>query len=379
MDAFFASVEQRDNPDYRGKPVIVGAIPGKRGVVAAASYEARTYGIHSAMPINQAYALCPQGIFVRPRMSVYSDVSHEIMIILKSFSPCIEQVSIDEAFVDITGTERLWGTPLETAHKIKDDVAAREQLTLSIGIAPNKFLAKIASDMNKPNGITITPFQQQQIIEWLSPLSAGRLPGIGKKTYELLQKYNIKTVGDIQKMSASHLNSLLGKYGDYLYDISRGIDTRPVEENDEILSISREHTFEQDTADRTLWKKALLTLSKSVARQARLSGLKGTVVTLTYRTADFKRHAKQKTLVKAVSTTKIIFGEACALLESLSGTLTKLRLIGVGISGFTNELQTNLFPSNEQLQNLDASDEIVDRLVEKYGKHIISYGGEIIF
>ena len=181
MDAFFTSIEQRDDPRYKGKPVIVGAQPGHRGVVAAASYEARKFGVHSAMPISEAFKKCPNGVYLHPRMEAYSNESHHIMEILSSFSPALEQVSVDEAFLDITGTGKLFGDPLTTAQTIRGTIKEQRKLTASIGIAPNKFLAKVASDMNKPDGITIVPFDPDEITKWLGPKPVGKIWGSGKK------------------------------------------------------------------------------------------------------------------------------------------------------------------------------------------------------
>ena len=198
MDAFFASVEQRDNPSFRGKPVIVGARPGTRGVVSAASYEARSYGVHSAMPISEAVRRCPGAVFAVPRFSAYSHASEEIMNTLAEFSPRVDQVSVDEAFLDMTGTQRLWGEPLATAQKIKKRIWDTQHLTASIGIAPNKFLSKLASDINKPDGITITPFCHDAIKSWLAPLPVKSMWGVGKKSETALGFLGVYTIGDLQ-------------------------------------------------------------------------------------------------------------------------------------------------------------------------------------
>ncbi len=186
MDAFYASIEQRENPSYRGKPVIVGAKPGKRGVVSTASYEARIFGIHSAMPINEAYSRCPGGIFVQPQMALYEQVSHEIFNLFEKFTPQVEPVSVDEAFLDMSGTEKLFG-PMDQAAKMISDALKREQkLTGSIGVAPNKFLAKVASDCKKPDGITIVPFERDEVLKWLAPMRVDRIWGVGKKSAPLV-------------------------------------------------------------------------------------------------------------------------------------------------------------------------------------------------
>jgi len=375
MDAFFASIEQRDNPAYRGKPLIVGAQPGTRGVVAAASYEARRFGVRSAMPISEAVRRCPAGIFVRPRMEAYEHESQAVMRILGSFSPVVEQVSIDEAFLDMTGTEKLLGTPLQAAKKIAVRIQEKLAITASIGIAPNKFLAKIASDLNKPNGIAEAPFEEKAIIDWLAPMPAGRVWGIGKKTNAVLTRMGINTIGDLQKLSLEVLAERFGKQGEDLYALSRGIDDRPVAEEGEARSISREHTFNVDSHDREAWKGVLFSLAQDVARRARSAGVKGATIVLIYRKTDFSKHTKRKPLAYPTNVAKFIYEGALDLLDEVNDKA--LRLIGVGLTGLGSEEQTDLFAQEPKAAALEVAEAAVDRITQKYGDEVIGKGREM--
>ena len=377
MDAFFASIEQRDNPQYRGKPLIVGALPGNRGVVCAASYEARTFGVFSAQPISRAFALCPNGIYVAPRMRVYGQVSAEIMGILCSFSPDIEQVSIDEAFLDITGAGRLWGDPLETARTIARTVRERERLTVSIGIAPNKFLAKLASDMNKPAGITTTPFDLQEIPRWLSGLPVGKLWGVGKKTEDVFHTLGIQTIGQVQQCSVEFLRQRFGIAGERLHQLCRGIDERPVEASESAKSLSREHTFDRDTSDYAQWKKTLLFLAADVARQARFSSVKGNVAVLLYRAEDFTKHSRRITLPHLIDGAQPLYKAVTTLLSNAGLQGRMLRLLGVGLTGFASEEQMELFENKQENQAWAASEKALDALTQKFGKNAVVRGVHI--
>jgi DNA polymerase-4 len=375
MDAFFASIEQRDNPAFRGKPVIVGAKPGTRGVVSASSYEARKFGVRSAMPISEAVRRCPQGCFVFPRHNAYMRESEAVMDILDDFSPAIEQVSVDEAFLDMSGTEKLFGDPAQTARSMAGRIESELRLTASIGIAPNKFLAKIASDLDKPRGITLAPFDEAAIITWLAPMPAGRIWGIGKKTEAVLQGMGIATVGDLQKLTIENLVGRFGKQGEDLYALCRGIDERPVGEGEGVKSVSREHTFNVDSRDRDEWKRALFGLAQDVARRARRKGVKGSTVVLTYRRTDFSRHSKRTPLAYPTNVAKFIYEEALALLEKIPEKA--LRLIGVGITGLDAELQTNLFAEEQRVVALESAEAAMDKIAAKFGREVITKGREL--
>ena len=377
MDAFFASIEQRDNPAYRDKPVVVGARPGHRGVVAAASYEARRFGIHSAMPINEAYRRCPQGVFVRPRGDIYGQESHLLMGILRSFSPRVEQISVDEAFVDISGTQRLWGTPRETAEKLSVAIRTQRNLTASVGIAPNKYLAKIASDLNKPRGITEAPFDENAIVEWLAPMPVGRIWGVGKKTEAMLSRLGVRTIGDLQRFSRDYLIERFGAGGDSLWELSRGIDLRTVGNEESARSISREHTFDRDCSDVNELKRIMLSLSRDVGHQARQEGLKGRTIFLTYRLPDFSRHTRRLTLPDSTWLAKRIFECAVKLLDKEGLPVGGFRLIGVGITNFGEEGQTDLFTDHARESAWEKSETAMDRLNAKFGEKSVFLGGEI--
>jgi len=376
MDAFFTSVEQRDNPEMRSKPVIVGAAPGTRGVVSAASYEARKFGVRSAMPISRAYELCPHGIFVQPRMDAYSAESHRIMNILSTFTPVIEQVSVDEAYLDICGTEKLFGPPQSVAQKIKDSIYQETGLTISAGVAPNKFLAKLASDMDKPDGLTIAPFDPAAIRAWLAPMPCGRLFGVGKITEQLFLKLGIKTIGDIQNLSQDFLQKKFGEHGLSLYDLCRGIDTSTVEARDGFKSISREHTFQQDTADIEIIRSTLLSLAREVASCMRKENTKASTVVLIYRGTDFTKHTRRKTLSSPTDVSRTVFETAQLLFEQSPQYGKATRLIGVGVTGFTQEIQTDLFCENGKSSAQEASEKAVDAIVSRFGDKAIFLGGE---
>jgi nucleotidyltransferase/DNA polymerase involved in DNA repair len=377
MDAFFASIEQRDTPAYRGKPVIVGAQPGHRGVVSAASYEARRFGVHSAMPINEAFARCKNGIFVRPRMDAYVEESHQIMRIFEAFSPRVEQVSVDEAFIDLAGTQRLLGTPRTVAERICSRIREERHLTASIGIAPNKFLAKVASDMHKPNGITEVPHDPQQIVQWLAPLPVGRIWGVGKKTQDVFARAGVRTIGDLQGLSPTLLQEKLGSSGPFFHQLAHGIDDRSVGNDDAAQSISREHTFERDTVDRGEWGRVLLALARDVAHTARAGGVKGHTVALAYRGADFARHTRRRTLSDATDLAKTICDTARELMDEAFPHGVKLRLIGVGITGFHDDGQLDLFADQKPDAAWQKSESAMDRIYAKFGDTAIRFGGEV--
>jgi DNA polymerase-4 len=376
MDAFFASIEQRDNPALRGRPVVVGAMPGTRGVVSAASYEARAFGVRSAMPVSRAQMLCPKAVFVHPHFDAYVEASHTVMDILHRYTPLVEQVSIDEAYLDITGTRRLWGAPENVAADIKKRVFSQTRLTISVGVAPNKFLAKLASDMNKPDGLTIAPFDAAAILTWLSPMPVGRLFGVGKVTEKLFFDMGIKTIGAVQKLSLDFLESKFGSHGMYLHRLSHGIDDSPVEAYEAAKSISREHTFQRDTADAATIKAKLLSLSRDVASRARKAGCAGATVALIYRGSDFTKHTRRRTLSSPVSDGRTIFETVFDLFLKSPIKGKPVRLIGAGLTGFTDAAQTDLFGPTGTPLSRAAADKAVDAVVKRFGSDAIFLGGE---
>jgi DNA polymerase-4 len=375
MDAFYASIEQRENPSYRGKPVIVGAKPGKRGVVSTASYEARKFGIHSAMPINEAFSRCPNGIFVQPSMELYESVSQKIFDLFEKFTPGVEPISVDEAFLDMSGTEKLFGPMQTAARKISDALKEEQHLTGSIGVAPNKFLAKVASDMNKPDGITIVPFEHEKILEWLAPMSVNKIWGVGKKSAVALQTLGIYTIGDLQNVPLDQLIRHFGKAGNSLFSLCRGIDERPVEAGDAAKSISREITFDRDSSDRQQWRQVIYELAQDIAARARHSSVRGATVVLTWRLPDFSRHSRRITMVQPTSAAKVIFEQANLLMDSIHER--SLRLIGVGITNLTNEVQTDLFSGSDGQERLETSEMTADTIRSRFGIESLRKGREI--
>jgi len=375
MDAFFASVEQLDNPELSGKCVIVGG-ETNRGVVAASSYEARKFGVYSAMPIFQARQKCPQGIFVPPRRRRYQGVSKIIMSLLESFSPLVEPVSIDEAFVDITGCEKILGEPLEIGRKIKQKVRETVGLTCSVGIAPLKFLAKIASDMDKPDGLTIIP--PEDVPRFIHDLPVRKVPGVGANTEKTLERMGIKTLGDARAYSEKQLLDRLGKFGKRIFELANGIDRSTVKVDRPVKSVSSEETLERDTRDKTLLRRHLLEQSEDVGRQLRRHGLKAKTVTLKVKHSDFKQITRQTTLPRHTFSSEKIYQASVTLLDAYKLT-QPVRLIGVGASDLSakdHPFQMDLFSQpDKSTDKWEKIDTTVDAIAEKFGKGTIKKAG----
>ena len=372
MDAFYASVEQLDNPELKGKCIIVGGT-SKRGVVSAASYEARKFGVHSAMPMYQAKQKCSEGIFLFPRIDRYKEVSKKIMSILNDFSPLVEPVSIDEAYVDITGCKTIFGETEEIGIKIKKKIKESINLTCSIGIAPNKFLAKIASDMNKPDGLfVIMPDKVQHFIESL-PIQ--KVPGVGKTSFKHLEQIGIQTLGDVKKYPEKMLMKRLGKFGQRLIELSKGIDNSSVEPYAKRKSISREETLREDTREKKLLSKYLLRQAEKVGRDLRRLGVKGRSITLKIKRSDFKQVTRRTTIDIPTQSSKVIYIEAKKLLDAYK-ILKKIRLIGLGVSGLVSDdlpIQMDLFSNNKKKNtSWEKVDRAVDTITKKYGKDVIT-------
>lgn len=389
MDAFFASIEQLDHPEWRGQPLVVGGRSG-RGVVAAASYEARKYGLHSAMPMSQALKLCPRVIVTPGRRERYAELSRLIMTELHNFSPVMEQASIDEAFLDATGLERLFGSVEELGRKVKDAVKQASGLNCSVGIAPVKFLAKIASDYRKPNGLyIITP---EMLPAFIAALPLGKIPGLGRQMMAKLEKYGMITAGDAQRFPESFWIEHFGKMGRVVYERCRGIDHRNVEPYTKAKSESAENTFERDTNDLELLKTWLLRQSERVGASLRKHGQQGRTITLKVKYADFKQLTRSLTLPMPTNSTRLIYETAVHLLEQLAPR-QKLRLIGVGVSLFTDddnapappealtlpglklpmEAQASILPP-ETLKKESALDAALDCARQRFGKNAVVRG-----
>lgn len=371
MDAFYAAIEQLDNPALKGKPVIVGG--GVRGVVSTASYEARAFGIHSAMPIFQAKRLCPQGVFLPVRMKRYQEVSARIMAFLNMVSPVMEQLSVDEAYLDLTGTERLLGDPIDLAKRIKEWVLHETGLTCSIGIAPNKFLAKIASDWDKPDGLTV--IEENQVEGFLNGLPVGKLPGVGQGAVKILQSLGITQTGAISKLPEAILTRKFGKFGRRLLELSRGIDPSLVVPESQPKSISSEDTLDQDTDDLKILKKYVMAQAQTVGRRLRRHGFKGRTVTLKLKYSDFRLISRSHTIDSSTDSTKIIADTALELLENEERP-SKVRLIGVGVSSFEKGIQQlALFEgSPHQDEKQTRLDRAMDEVSEKFGEDILRKG-----
>lgn len=331
LDAFYASVEQHDNPPLKGKPVIVGALPGTRGVVSACSYEARKYGLRSAMPISQAYRKCPNGVYLPVRMKRYMEVSGKIMTILKEYSPDFQQISVDEAFLDMSGTDRLYGPPLTAAKKIKKRIQEETGLTLSIGIAPNKYLAKLASEYKKPDGLyQVIPGQEE---EFLNSLHLKDLWGVGKKTLERLSELNIRTVKELRLYPLHILTSMLGDaMGEFLYNAVRGTSPEIHHTEPKSHSISNEVTFESDRKDIEGLQKVILELCHHVMHRLLKEKGKSKTACIKLRYFNFHTISAQHTAKHWISSTEEFYRIAKSLFESRWDGYSPIRLIGIGLS-----------------------------------------------
>lgn len=364
MDAFYASVEQRDRPELRGKPVIVGADPKGRGVVSAASYEAREYGVRSAMPIGRAARLCPHAAFLPVDMAKYRQVSLQIMAILADFSPLVEPVSVDEAFVDLTGTERLFGSPLEAVRQIKERIRRETGLGASAGLAPNKFLAKVASELEKPDGLVVVPPGGEA--GFLASLPVERIWGVGRVTAKALRDLGIATVGQLQGLPRSVLVRRFGKHGEDLHDLAFGRDERPVEPFGVPKSVGAEETFDANVRDPERLKTTLRAHAERVAAELREGGFAAARVTLKLRLAPFETHTRSVTGEPTQDGLEL-YRRAVALLER-EGVTRPVRLIGLSASrlGPAGVGQLDLLdPAALRRERLSR---VVDRLTERFGE-----------
>ena len=339
LDAFYASVEQLDNPDYRGKPLIVGGLPSaRRGVVSAASYEARKFGVHSAMPIAQAYKLCPRGIFVRGRMGRYQEKSSEIMSIFDGFCPRIEQLSIDEAFLDISGTQRILGKPEEAARKLKQRVKDNTGLTVSVGVASNKYIAKIASGMSKPDGLSvILPGDEEK---FMRSLPVDKIWGAGKKTQEIFSEHNLKTCDDIFKLSKETLTAIFGKaLGVFLYKAVRGINTESFDRETGSHSMSSERTFTYDLYDEFEIETALLDICQTLLFRLLSSREQSATISLKIRYSDFTTETFRETFKEPVRTLNVFYAHVLDLFRRKykKDNGMGIRLIGAGLMNLEDE------------------------------------------
>ncbi len=347
LDAFYASVEQRDHPEYRGKPVIVGGGPNERGVVSAASYEARAFGVRSAMPLRTAGRLCPQGIFVPGDAARYAEASDRVMALFAERTPLVQPISLDEAFLDVTATEHLFSGALAIARELKARVRAELGLVLSAGVATNKLCAKIGSDLRKPDGLVVVPPGEEAA--FLAPLPLFRLWGVGPKTQAVLEGWGLRTIGDLAALDAAALEARLGASGIAIAARARGIDDDPVVPDQAAKSVGHEHTFDRDTADQRVIESTLLRLAEGVGQRLRAASLRGRTITLKLRVAPFETRSRQRTLADATDDDLTLFRVARALLrEALAedrsrGEASPVRLVGISASGLVAGQQLGLF------------------------------------
>ncbi len=373
MDAFFAAVEIRDNPEYRGKPVIIGGDPRRdlRAVVSTASYEARKFGVHSAMPLVQAWRLCPQGIFLRGNMSKYAEVSRQIMQIMSRYTPLVEPLSIDEAFLDVSGCQGLFGPPVAIAASIQENILRELGLSCSVGIAPNKFLAKLASDLHKPGGFTV--IEPGEVEAVLHPLPVEKLWGVGEKTAVKLRKMGIDTVGQLARLPQHLLTTAFGKLGVSLWHLARGEDVRTVETSREAKSISRETTFPRDLTDMDTVRAVLLELADDVALSLRRHKYLAGTVTLKLRYGNFETITRQGTLPAPACLTMPIYTKALELLNRIDLGGRGIRLLGVGsgnLVGSAGIRQLNFF-EDPALAKEEKIAEAIDRVSQRYGRGVV--------
>ena len=365
LDAFFAAVEQRDRPELRGKAVIVGGGgPNDRGVVSTASYEARVFGVHSAMPLRQAGRLCPHGIFVPVDGAKYQAVSRQVMAVLRRFTPSVEPVSIDEAFLDVTASRRMFGDGEAIGRQIKDAVRAEVDLPISVGVASTKLVAKIASDLRKPDGLVVV--EPGTEAEFLAPLAITRLWGVGAKSAAALREYGVRTIGDLAALPDDLLVRRFGKYGAAIGERARGIDADPVGDRDAAKSIGHEHTFDVDTSDRDIIERTLLAMSEGVAGRLRDSGVRASTITVKIRDTTFRTITRQRTLAAPTDLTEPIFRTALELARPEVRGL-RIRLLGVTASGLGEPDQIVLFAADEPRSRrvVEAADEVRHRFGEQ--------------
>lgn len=383
MDAFYAAIEVLDHPEWAGRPLVVGAAPDRRGVVSTCSYEARKFGIHSAMPSRTAGKLCPHAIFVPPRMGRYAEISRLIMGIFNDFTPLVEPLSLDEAFLDIRGAVHLWGDAVSLARALKAAIRNQTGLTASVGLAPNKFLAKIASDLEKPDGLTLVPETEEKIIAFLAPLPVGKLWGVGKVSSARLEQAGIRTIAQLQAMDRPGLERFFGPAGAlHIGELVRGHDDRTVVTHWEEKSLSNEHTFDRDEPDQEKVRQRLLELAEQVGGRLRDAGKVARTVQIKVRFSDFKTITRQMQLTSPADSDRELIASALAL-YAREQVDQAIRLVGFGVCRFATPsdaipVQHELFanptapspdPRNRKL------DKAVDSLRKVFGADAVRRGG----
>jgi DNA polymerase-4 len=373
LDAFYASVETLDNPELKGRPVIVGG-PKKRGVVSAASYEARKFGVHSAQPIFTAMRLCPQGIFLPVRMDRYKEISDQVFEIFRRYTPLWEPLSIDEAFLDVTASVHLFGPAEKIAREIKKSVREEIGLTISAGVASSKLVAKIASDLHKPDGLTVVPSGKTG--EFLDPLPIEKLWGVGKVTQETFHRLNIRTIKELRVLGRDLLEKHLGQTGRQLYYLARGLDDRPVQPLHDVKSLGREETYFEDIRDKERARKELLLLAQRVGRRLRRKGLAGKTITLKVTYGNFKQITRSLTIPVATDDGREIFQTCLGLMEKTEIGSRPIRLLGISLSQFSfpGSGQLFLFRDRKDPPKIKALNQALDAIQDRFGQEAIRPG-----
>jgi DNA polymerase IV len=366
MDAFYASVEQRDDPSLRGQPVIVGGTGG-RGVVAAASYEVRRFGVHSAMPVREALRRCPDAVCVPPRIGHYASVSEQIFAVFREFTPLVQGLSLDEAFLDVTAGIRSLGDGEQVAREIKRLVRERTELTASVGVAPNKLVAKIASDLRKPDGLVIV--RPDEVRALMDPLPIRKLFGLGAKTAPKVEALGIRTLGELRQASAARLRPIFGRYTERVQQRAAGIDDRPVVPDRDEKQISAEETFDVDIADHAKLRAEIVRLADRTCARLRARRLSAGCVTVKIRRSDFTTYTRQRRLEPPTQETQVVTRIAAELLDAwLRGQpRAALRLLGVGVSELAEPRQAGLFDAQESVRNRQL-DVAVDEIRARFGR-----------
>jgi DNA polymerase IV len=374
MDAFYASVEERDDPSLVGKPVIVGGSAEGRGVVAAANYEVRKFGVNSAMASARAKRLCPHAVFIKPRMNHYAEISQQIRTIFEKFTPLVEPLSLDEAFLDATGSESLFGSAANIGRQIKHRIRSELGLVASVGVAPNKFVAKIASDLDKPDGFLVV--EPDEIQAFLDPLPVGRLWGVGKVTGQVFDRLGIHTISQLRQLPIETLNDLFGSSGEHYWRLAHGLDNRPVVPDREAKSISHETTFAEDIAEHEVLQAWLTELAEQVARRLRHHALKGRTVELKVRFANFQTITRSLTLPEPTNITQELLQAGTDLLGKLPQHHLPVRLLGFGVQGLDDRgrSQRQLFGETERERHRQL-DRVADQISKRFGRLAIRRGG----
>ena len=383
MDAFYAAIEQLDKPELRGKPVIVGGL-GPRGVVSTASYEARRYGVHSAMPMARARKLCPHAVFLPPRFTRYREVSEQVLKILLHYTPLVEPLSLDEAFLDVSNVQELFGRAEEIARRIKREIRQKTGLTCSVGVAPNKFLAKLASDLKKPDGLVVV--RHGEVLSFLEGLPVTRIWGVGEATAQRLQGMGIKTIGELRRVPLERLLREFGRFGWTLHRLARGRDDRPVVPFHEPKSLGHEETFAEDLRDPAELEGVLFRLVETTAERLRKLGYRGRTVQLKLRTPDFTTHTRATTLATPTDQTATLWEAAQALLKAFLSEQRErdflgLRLLGFRVSGLVRGpglkgAQLPLFPEPGSAAERKQAEleRVIDELRRRFGPDALKWG-----